>query len=51
MEEENAASFLAEEISGSDHAIDFHVPTVRIFLFVFLTTPFVASVRIAGNLN
>lgn len=35
---ECAASFLAEEISGPDHAIDFHAPTVRIFLSIFLTT-------------
>lgn len=52
MEDENVASFLGKEISGPDHAIDFHVPTVRIFLSVFLTTPsFVAFVRTAGNLD
>lgn len=45
-------SFLTEEISGPDHAIDFHAPPVRVFLSVFPTTPsFVASVGIAGNLN
>lgn len=50
--EECAASFLAEEISGPDHAIDFHAPTVKIFLSVFLTIPsFVASIGIDGNLN
>lgn len=32
MEEENVASFLGKEISGPDHAIDFHAPTVRISL-------------------
>lgn len=31
-----AASFLAEEISGPDHAIDFHTPLVKVFLSVFL---------------
>lgn len=47
-----AASFLAEEISGPDHAIDFHAPLVKVFLSVLLTTSsFVASVGIAGNLN
>lgn len=49
---EYTASFLVEEISGPDHAIDFHAPTVRIFLSVFLTNPsFIAFIRIAGNPN
>jgi len=46
-----AASFLAEKISGPDHAIDFHAPLVKVFLSVLLTSSFVASVGIAGNLN
>lgn len=43
-----AASFLVEEISGPDHAIDFHAPPVRVFLSVFPATPsFVVSVGIS----
>lgn len=44
-----AASFLVEEISGPDHAIDFHAPPVRVFLSIFSVTS--SSVGIVGNLN
>jgi hypothetical protein len=46
------ASFLAEEISGLDHAIDFHASPLSVFLSVFsVVLSFVASVGIVGNLN
>lgn len=47
-----AVSFLVEEISGLDHAIDFHASPVSVFLSLSPTVPsFVASIEIANNLN
>lgn len=47
-----AVSFLIEEISGLDHAIDFHASLVLVFLSLFPTiSSFVASIGIANNLN
>lgn len=49
-----AASFLAEEISGLDHAIDFHASPVSVFLCPFPSRPpsFVARLSgSTGNLN
>lgn len=48
----SAASFLAEEISGLDHAIDFHASPISVFLSRSPAAPsFVASAGIVGNPN